>query len=614
MSKTLTTSWQLIKSTTPYTGFTIAVYAKYSSQSVSGNSSNVDVEERIICASGTAVHCYTHNCNFTGNKFDKSDSKGSYYHGWESNTTTTILSDSKTLSHDANGDLSFTLGAKFSCSAGVSGDTGTETCVLPHINRRSDFSLSKTTFDIGETIQATITQYVNAYHQNLYIVIGGNDVLIQSSATGTIDIETNLLANTIYQQIPNANYYESNFKLVTLDSSNNVIGTKTIGFRANVVDSNPTFNVAYQDTNATTTAVTQDNQQIIQNKSTLQINITGASVTHYAGSLTSASVTINNQVTTILLSGTTNVSADINIGTLNLSQNTNAIVRVTDSRGNYLEKTITILVLPYESPSAIVTLKRKLNYYTQTDINVDANYSSLDGNNTINITYRIKKTTDTTWGNYATLQDNVPSQFNADNNYAWDVQVLIQDALETKVISDVVGTGNPALYVDVLKNSVGINCFPTQPESLEISGKTIFDLIYPIGSIYISVNSTNPGTLFGGTWVEFAKGRTLVGVDANDIDFSTAEATGGSKEMQEHTHTMNSGGTHSHNAHFREQYYGGSSGNAYDFARDANASYQYDKLLINNTGSHTHTINNAGTGNSGNLQPYINVYMFKRIS
>lgn len=478
MAKTLTKDWQLIGSRTPYTGFTIGLYAKYSSQSVSSNSTNVDVEERITTAKETIVNCYTHSCNFTGGTFTKSDSKGSYYHGWGSSskaTTTTILSESKTIEHDADGDKSFTLGAYFTCSAGISGTISTETINLPKINRLSVFSVDKANFDIGDILNVSITKYVDSYTSDLYMVIGSNEVLLESNVGSSVQVETSLLANQIYQQIPNDKTYSNVFKLYTYDGSTS-LGSNSVNYTATASNSNPSFNLAYQDTNQTTTGITQDNQKIIQNKSTLQVNITGASVTHYAGSLTSASVTINNQVITIPLSGTTNVSADINIGTLNLSQNTNAIVRVTDSRGNYLEKTITILVLPYESPSAIVTLKRKLNYYTQTDINVDANYSSLDGNNTINITYRIKKTTDATWGSYASLQDNVTTTFNADNLYAWNVEVLLQDALETRVLPVMsLGTGQPPLYVDVMNNSVGVNCFPSARETLEVNGDIVIN-------------------------------------------------------------------------------------------------------------------------------------------
>lgn len=35
-----------------------------------------------------------------------------------------------------------------------------------------------------------------------------------------------------------------------------------------------------------------------------------------------------------------------------------------------------------------------------------------------------------------------------------------------------------------------------------INGKSILDLIYPVGSIYMSANSTNPGEMFDGTWTK----------------------------------------------------------------------------------------------------------------
>ena len=69
----------------------------------------------------------------------------------------------------------------------------------------------------------------------------------------------------------------------------------------------------------------------------------------------------------------------------------------------------------------------------------------------------------------------------------------------------------------------------------------IFKSIYPVGSIYMSVNSTNPSTLFGGTWTRIANGRTLIGVDENNGNFNSAKKTGGSFS---HNHTNPSTGSH----------------------------------------------------------------------
>lgn len=87
----------------------------------------------------------------------------------------------------------------------------------------------------------------------------------------------------------------------------------------------------------------------------------------------------------------------------------------------------------------------------------------------------------------------------------------------------------------------------------------IWNKIYPIGSIYISVNSTSPSTLFGGTWERWGKGRFPLSLDENDQSdqYTKPNVTGGkdylditSDMLPAHTHsfsaTTNSAGSHTH--------------------------------------------------------------------
>lgn len=120
------------------------------------------------------------------------------------------------------------------------------------------------------------------------------------------------------------------------------------------------------------------------------------------------------------------------------------------------------------------------------------------------------------------------------------------------------------------------------------------DFIYPVGSIYISINSTNPSKWFGGTWVAFGSGRTLVGVDTNQTEFGTVQKTGGSKYLQEHEHVTTTG-------LYKYEYSYGINGQVYK------AQQKLQDLQVWSGG-----VANITTGNSGNLQPYITVYMWKR--
>jgi hypothetical protein len=151
--------------------------------------------------------------------------------------------------------------------------------------------------------------------------------------------------------------------------------------------------------------------------------------------------------------------------------------------------------------------------------------------------------------------------------------------------------------------------------------------LYPVGSIYINAtNATNPATLLGfGTWVAFGAGRVMVGFNAADPLFDTAEETGGSKDASvvSHTHTFSattsSNGQHTHNVRNGS---GGSSTNPLASnngfsGMDAAGAYENFNDIVQQAEAHTHTISGttASTGSSGtnaNLQPYITVYMWKR--
>jgi hypothetical protein len=139
--------------------------------------------------------------------------------------------------------------------------------------------------------------------------------------------------------------------------------------------------------------------------------------------------------------------------------------------------------------------------------------------------------------------------------------------------------------------------------------------LYPVGSIYTNSSvSTNPGTLLGfGTWTAFGAGRVMVGLDAGNALFDTAEETGGSADAitVSHTHTATSTVTDPGHLHTTEL--SGASGGS-SFGRSSGSSTPNVNTGTATTGV-TVATSISSTGSSGtnaNYQPYITVYMWKR--
>jgi len=139
--------------------------------------------------------------------------------------------------------------------------------------------------------------------------------------------------------------------------------------------------------------------------------------------------------------------------------------------------------------------------------------------------------------------------------------------------------------------------------------------LYPVGSIYTNAAvSTNPATLLGfGTWSAFGAGRVMVGLDAGNAAFDTAQETGGSADaiVVSHSHTATSSVTdpgHNHTIGFQNHTIDQNAGSSALVKQGtSNTSTASTGISVSTSISTT-----GSSGTNANLQPYIVVYMWRR--
>ena len=143
--------------------------------------------------------------------------------------------------------------------------------------------------------------------------------------------------------------------------------------------------------------------------------------------------------------------------------------------------------------------------------------------------------------------------------------------------------------------------------------KSLYLLMHPVGSIVMTTENSNPGNTFGGTWQSWGAGRVPVGVDSSQVDFNTAEKTGGTNTSS-HFHrpgslAANIGAVDNDTTSI-----------GYDAVDKTGATYDYafshGNLKTNIPASrvnHATSIwGKTADTEISNLQPYITCYMWKR--
>lgn len=192
----------------------------------------------------------------------------------------------------------------------------------------------------------------------------------------------------------------------------------------------------------------------------------------------------------------------------------------------------------------------------------------------------------------AEIEGMIQEQFNQD----WQEK---ENAINTKIntVSNDLKTFKTETNTTLTQNQSTFNSFKeetntkfeTTKEELSELINTTLDSIYPVGSVYISLTSTNPGTYLKGTWEQFAQGRTLVGVGE------------GSDGANKQTFDVNdTGGEYKHLLTKKELSF-----------IDYGALLQQNGTTI---GVHSHGPGESGSEKISLMQPYYTVYFWKRVA
>lgn len=211
-------------------------------------------------------------------------------------------------------------------------------------------------------------------------------------------------------------------------------------------------------------------------------------------------------------------------------------------------------------------------------------------------------------------------------------------------VSSIINIDNVPNAIKATQDSRGQKIDTTYIKNISVSDNTLtiykgdgsatnldiisFDQIYPIGAIYMSTVSTNPATLFKiGNWEALPAGRVLLaqGTSTWGVNYSAGSTGGEDKhtltvsESAPHNHTgsaTTSGSTHTHALTMRASHGKSGNGGVPRFS-DGDMWSPYKTQNLSAAGEHSHaiTINNSGGGQAhNNMQPYLSVYMWKRIS
>lgn len=570
------------------------------SQSIDGNYSNVSVwvdfwrdnSGYTTYGSGT---CY---CKINGTTYSATVSSSQKI----TNSGITLFSKILDIYHNSDGSKNLSVSSWISMDTPLSSSEQGFSEWLTTIPRASTISsISGNTF--GSSVTVNISRASSSFtHKVDYVRPDGEHFRVGENI-GTSCTFTPSLSDCNF--VPNSTSASAQIYVYTYSGST-YIGSSSKSFTVYVPSSVvPTINSV--TLSEAVSGIYAQFGGYVQGKSKISGNVSASGA--YSSTIKSYNISVN---------GANYTSNSFTTNFLSASGSNSCTVKVTDSRNRTVSKTISFSVTAYESPKInLFTVSRCNSDGTANDegsyakCTISAEISSVNSKNTKSFKIMYKKISDSSWNTF-TLSDSsyslsttqVIANIDTESEYnfkavATDYFILAEYSHNLSTAYTLMDFNKSGKGLAIGKvstdNAFEINMDTKLTGTLTINNKSIFDLIYPVGSLYLSVNSTNPQNLFGGTW-EQIKDRFLLSAGST----YTAGNIGGeathkltSSEMPSHSHQMNKS---------TEQRWSSSDGTWANFRCGTSSIIGGDIYTMNTGGGNAHN----------NMPPYLVVYVWKR--